>query len=659
MKQTVLYSLLALTFVMGACTYTMKIQDGAMAYERKQYAVAVNMLKKEYNKADTRLEKGRLAYLIGQSYNALHQSTDAINWYKIAYDNQYGVDALRDYAFALKANEQYKEAQIAFKDLGIEIGSPYEYRKEIRACEIAMEWAEEERPEYRVEILNFNSASSEYAPVLFGEDQLIITSDRDAATGDDTYNWTGQSFADLFVVDLSSNQVTSFDPIINSDANEGTISFSPTGNEVFFTRCDAPKEFDAYCKLMISEINEDGSWNTPKVAPFTKEGVNYMHPTVSEDGSTLFFSADDPEGWGGFDIYKSERQADGNWGEPKLLSRSINTSKDEQFPFIDQDTLYFSSDGHTGMGGLDIFKSYRLPSRNWAPPLNLKPPLNSGGDDFGLVIDRRQKNPDPNILATGYFSTRRIDGMGNDDIYRFEKIVPPPAPEPEGPVVYRNLLDVYVLEKIYADPTDPNSKVLGRRPLPGTELTISLGDEERSVTIDEEGKIRLELQDDALYNFFASKENYLVNEASFDASGLGKDPRRPEQLYELEIVLDKIFLDKEITLENIYYDFNEWYIRDDAQPTLNELSTILQRNPDIRIQLGSHTDCRGQDRYNETLSQRRAQSAVDYLIAQGIDASRLEAVGYGENEPAVDCICSRCSEDEHQANRRTTFKILQ
>ena len=276
------------------------------------------------------------------------------------------------------------------------------------------------------------------------------------------------------------------------------------------------------------------------------------------------------------------------------------------------------------------------------------------------MVDRRKSTQGQDILATGYFTSRRGD-VGGDDIYRFEQKILPPEPEPEVPenIVYKNTLDVYVVEKIYEDPDDPNSRVLGRRPLVGANLTIQLGREERSFEVGEEGKISLSLQQNSLYEFFAEKEGYLNNDAKFSSIGLPKDPRNPEQLYEVEILVEKIFANREIVLENIYYDFDESYIREDAKPTLNELASILVKNPEVIIQLGSHTDCRGPDGYNEDLSQRRAQAAVDYLIEQGIDASRLAALGYGENEPANDCLCNRCTEDEHQENRRTTFKIVQ
>ena len=179
------------------------------------------------------------------------------------------------------------------------------------------------------------------------------------------------------------------------------------------------------------------------------------------------------------------------------------------------------------------------------------------------------------------------------------------------------------------------------------------------MTVGEDGLFTLELNENTDYNFLASAENYLNNKAAFSTKGIGKDPENPMQRFEVEIVLDRIYLDQEIRLENIYYDYDKWDIRNDAKPTLDALTETLRLNPLIRIQLSSHTDCRGGEGYNEQLSQRRAQSAVDYLITKGIDAGRLSARGYGENQLEINCLCARCTEEEHQANRRTTFKILE
>ncbi|MEM9931641.1 MAG: flagellar motor protein MotB, partial [Bacteroidota bacterium] len=407
----------------------------------------------------------------------------------------------------------------AFRDLGLEIGSPYEYRKEIRACEVAAEWAEEKIKEYEITPLVINSAASDYAPSLYGDQGLVFTSDRSASTGEDEYNWTGESFSDLFILDLATDQVNSFPGDFNTEANEGTLALSADGKLLLFTRCTAPKGMDAFCKIMYSEQLTGGGWTVPIVLPFQKSGVNYMHPALSADGKTLFFSADDEEGWGGFDIYQVTRD-ENQWGEPQLLSRSVNSTADDQFPSLDADTLYFSSAGHTGLGGLDVFRSYQLPSGNWAPAFNLKTPVNSGSDDFGFIVDRRPGTQIDGALATGYFSSRRGE-VGSDDLYQYQKVVRPPVQE-EGPVeeiVYRNVLDIYVVEKIYADPGNPNSEVLGKRPLPGSQLTIQLGREEQTVEVGEEGKISLELQRNTLYDFFAQKEGYLNNDSKFSSIG--------------------------------------------------------------------------------------------------------------------------------------------
>lgn len=656
------WTILTLTISMlFGCKFTQKITSGKMAFERKQYAVAVDMLNKEYKKADSRVEKGKIAFLLAESYKKINKNSSAIDWYKKAYDNQYGVDALKEYSFALKKNEQYEEAMAAFKELGFEIGSPYEYRKEITACKIAIDWQKEGNlTGYEIEPANFNSTSAEYAPTPYLDNQIVFTSDRSSAQGDDTYNWTGGKFSDLFITKPSSNSVESFSSIINTPNNEGTIAFNSDYSEMYFSRCYDSEDVDYFCKLMHS-IKEGDSWTEPTVLEFIEPNVNYGHPTLSADGSSLYFSTDHPDGWGGYDIFVAERTPDG-WDTPRPLSRTINSDKDEKFPFMHNDTLYFASSGHTGMGGLDIFRSVKNNKNAWSPIYNLKAPINSGWDDFGYVVDPNFK-PSGDVLHEGYFTSSRVDGQGSDDIYSFIKRIPPPPPpkpvvENPEPIEYKLILDGYVLEKIYQFADDPNSKVLGRKPLLDSKVVIDINGKKETVTVDEEGKFTLELKEDTDYDFFGSHEGYFNNSAKFSSKGIAKDENNPIQKFEVEIVLDKIFKNKEITLDNIYYDFNQWNIRRDAEPTLNELASTLLQNPNIRIQMASHTDCRGKTNYNQTLSQRRAQSAVDYLISKGVDSERLQAKGFGKSAPAVDCLCSRCSEEEHQANRRTTFSVI-
>ncbi len=657
------FLLSAVILFFSTCSYTQKVRDGRTAFDRMQYSVAVRLLEKEYNQSKSRVEKGKLAFLIGESYKRLNKSPQTIRWYQIAYDNQYGADALREMAYALKRAERYDEAARAFKDLGIEIGSPYEYRREVNACDLAAGWKKAlASAEYAVELLDLSSGYADYAPVPFRGGRIVFTSDRPGGKGDAIYTWTGNKFSDLYIADPETNAVTLFEPGINTEDNEGTATFSSDFTEVIFTRCFGSKKEDAYCKLMAGDYR-NGTWSNPRMLDFVQDKVNYVQPSLSADGRFLYFSSNHPDGWGGYDIYVSERKG-GIWGEPQLLSRSVNTAGDEKFPFIDGDTLYFASDHHPGMGGLDIFRSYKMANGAWSPPYNLKPPINSGGDDFGFVVARRFPEG-AEVLETGYFSSTREDGLGNDDLYRYEKRLPPLLPPASDTLTKptadaaKMILDVYVLEKIFEKASDPNSRVLGRKPLAGAQAEMRLGKEAKVWTIDEGGSFSIELSENSEYVFLASKPGYLNNAASFSTKGIGVEPGVPEMRFELEIVLDRIFIDTEIRLENIYYDFDRWEIRDDAKPTLDKLARLLLINPGVRIQLGSHTDCRGNDRYNQDLSQKRAQSAVDYLIAKGIDPERLAAQGFGESVPEANCICNRCTEEEHQRNRRTTFKVLE
>jgi outer membrane protein OmpA-like peptidoglycan-associated protein/tetratricopeptide (TPR) repeat protein len=650
-------SLLLLLFLVASCTYTIKIRDGETAFDRKQYKVATDFYKKEFDKADRRSEKGKIAYQIGLSYNKIGEPDKALQWFKTSYDNGFGVDALKAYAYTLKENERYQEALETFEQLGFEIGSPYEYRKEVTACKVAIDWKKNISKNIEINQTEINTNSNDFGPVLFKENMLLISSDRNAATGDEQYPWTGKGYMDIFEADPQSGMVNPVFPFLNTEENEASIALNSDNTEVFFTRCSGDIDNVSYCKIFTSRFH-DNEWSLPVELEFQLPEINYIHPYLGHQDNILYFACNDPQGWGGYDIYFSERTP-GGWEAPKLMSRSINTEEDEAFPVVDNDTIYFASKGHTGMGGFDVFRSYKITTGSWSPPYNMLPPVNSGFDDFGFVLDRRNSLPE-NVLEIGYFSSNRLGGKGGDDIYLYKKNVPvePPVVEEEKPEEYHMYLDGYVIEKIFEKAEDPNSRVLGRKPLNNSKVIVEYNGQKKEYTSGEDGLFSFELEENTDYRFFASKDGYLNEEGRFSTKGIAKDPNRPEQRFEIELELDKIYLNKEITLENIYYDFDKWDIREDAKPTLNDLVRTMQLNPDMTIQLASHTDCRGSDRYNLDLSQKRAQSAVDYLIQNGIQSDRLVARGFGESSPAVGCNCTRCTEDEHQANRRTTFTIL-
>ena len=401
---------------------------------------------------------------------------------------------------------------------------------------------------------------------------------------------------------------------------------------------------------------QDGSWTEPELVDFFNGNVNEVQPCLSPSGEELYFAADHPDGWGGYDLYYVKKEGINGWSEPQILGRNINTTGNENFPTMQEDTLYFSSDYRPGMGGLDIFKTYRLASGKWSSAKNVKHPINSGADDFGLILLPKGKLP-KGVVRKGYFSSNR---NGSDDILGYTQMKTKKKKPKETLVVdYTWVLDGFVLEKIFENPDDPNSKYLGRRPIEMAKVDVVFDGKKEHFTVGKDGAFTMVLSEDTDYEIIAYKDGYLKNKVFFSTKDIGRDPEQPEQHFEVEVVLDKIYQDREIVLDNIYYDFNKYNIRKDAEPTLNELVKVLKLNPNIKIELGSHTDCRGGDAYNANLSQQRAQSVVDYLQTKGISASRLFAIGYGATKPAVNCKCSQCTEEEHQRNRRTTFKIVE
>ncbi len=646
-----------------SCSYTQKITDGTTAYELKRYHEAVPLLTKEYNRTKSRVDQGKLAYMLGESYAAQHQPADALDWYRRAYDYQFGPQALEAYAEMLMQTEQYTAALAAYKELGIEIGSRYQYRRQMQAAQLALEF-DESRARYAVEAQNYGNGASAYGPSFAGDDALFISTDKRVSEADakTAYAWTGRSYSDLYLQPTNGAAAEPLDERINGEFNEGAAALSPDGEQLAFTRCAPLGTETGYCQLYIAE-REGDIWSEPQPLTFQEDEINYMHPAWSADGSVLYYSSNHPDGVGGYDLYMVEKMPPHDWSAPVRLPRTINTIGNEQWPSVKGDSLFFSSDGHAGFGGLDIYRVYPVGSDVWSTPTNLMPPLNSGGDDFSITWS-------PAALRggkpTGYFSSSR--GAGLDQIFKFELLPPPPPPAVdttarrdslEAKRMPRWLLTINVVEPIRTDPSNPSSQKLGLKPLESAALTASTDSVTSELTVVEPGVWQLELKAGRDYRFLANAPNYLAKDGSFSTRDMRAIAGAPNQDFEIEIELSRIFAGREIVLDDIYYDFDKADIRSDAEPTLRELARDLQLNPEVRIRLGSHTDCRGQESYNRALSQRRAESAVQFLIAQGIEASRLEAVGYGEDVARTDCACSRCTEEEHQLNRRTTFAILE
>lgn len=652
-------------FTFSSCTYTERIRDGKTAYARKQFNVAIPMLSKEFNNAKDIAQKGELAYMLGESYRRTHQSQAASDWYKKAQSNRFGKDTDIKHARMLQQLQEYDEARRAFQNAGRYAGDARMYREQMIACNKAKQWLKDaDKNLYKIESLETNNKATDFSPVIYGEGKLIITSDRSESVGKENYQWTGEKFFDFFLLDTKNETVEPFDAGFNREYHQGAPTFSTDKNQVFFTECGSEEKIAVdYCKIMYSK-KDSGTWSDPVSIDLGEEDLNYLHPCISEDGKLLVFACNDDKGFGGYDLYYSIKighDDEEKWSAPLNMGSKINTAGNDVYPFLDKDTLYFSSDGQPGMGGLDIFRTYKKFQR-WQWPQNLRAPINSGGDDFGFILD----NMSPltgGVIHQGYFSSNREGGKGSDDIYSFQQLSPPPPDTTKivlpPQIILAINLNGLVKEKIFNEPGNPNSGISSLENLMGVSVHISTEDTAFTVGSDIDGTFYIALDTATDYHFKATKSGYFNEIADISTKGIVLNETHPDTTLTVEIIMEKIITNQEITIDNIYYDYDDDKIREDAKKPLDSLIIILKQNPQISIQLSSHTDCRGQNGYNEKLSQRRAESAVRYLIQNSIDAGRLKAKGYGENKLEVECKCSDCTDEEHQRNRRTTFLILE
>jgi peptidoglycan-associated lipoprotein len=649
-------------WIVPSCVFTEKVRDGRTAYDRKQYSVAVQLFSKEYEQTRDNREKAIIAYYLAESYQKVHNNHQSMQWYGQASRLGLGYEATLGLARTLKSEERYEEAILAYRKAGQERGDERAFNGEINMCQIAMEWFKNsDNSDYKIKRLAINSPQNDYSPFPIEGGQLVFTSDRAQSSGSEIYKWTGRKYATLFLANVITNRVELFDQTFISVHNEGNFIVNKDGSKAAFVRCDPSGSPDQYCKIYYL-FKDRNIWTEPIEAEFTEEGINYVYPAFSDDGRLLFFSANFPNNQGGFDLYVSEFN-NGIWQDPAPLSSRINSVADEISPFIYGDTLYFSSNMESGMGGLDIYMTYLDNQGNWVPPINLKAPINSGADDFGFILDTHSKLKDDQ-LQVGYFTSSRKGGAGLDDIYFFEKKVPvvlddfiaKDSFDVEKVVITLNLI---TQEKEFEVPNDPNSPVKFRKPKGNVGVIIFENGELISETkTDQIGNLRMSLSLDKTYEFIGSASDYLSNKTTVSTLNL-RETLQGDTILQARLLLEPIFYNKEIVLQDIYYDFDRWEIRDDAKPTLNELADLLSINPNLLIQLASHTDCRGSEEYNQELSQRRAQSVVNYLISKNISAERLRAKGFGESQPAINCsVCEDCTEEEHQINRRTTFAII-
>lgn len=619
--------------VMASCSATNK---ATKSFESGEYSDAIYQYEKSLKPEDPESN-----FLLAEAYRKSNRIQEAEPYYMAAIDA--GIEdesAHYFYAVALKANDDVNRANKVLEDY---------LKKGKDDAVVALAERElnnlsqlpdiETRVNYfRVRNLEaINSKFAEYSP-FYSSGKLYFTSNHH---GGKIYKGTGTPFTDIFVVNTRGAKVDiatleELSPIINEpNVNLGSITMSKNGNTVIFAKGNSGKSSGP------SEVNlyftryRNGTWQTPRPLSINGQDTWDSTPSLSPDGATLYFSSNREGGFGGLDIYTASLNRRGRWVDVRNMGEHVNTPGNEIFPYVGgTGKLYFSSDGWPGFGGLDIFEATR--EGGHIKLENLGAPINSNADDFGLFLF----NP-----SRGFFTSNRKGGKGDDDIYTFVN-------------------------------DDPNLKIVNYW-LTGTTLThdekdnlvplsntkVVLRDTENEI-IDEkftqvDGKYRFRVFSEESYYLVAEKEDYFTSRIDFSTIGKSVDRTELKDMitnveFEVDLPLDQIVVDKAIVLNNIYYDLNKADIKSEAAIELDKLVTLMKDNPTINIELSSHTDVRSSHDYNMSLSQRRAQSAVNYLASQGIEGRRMIAKGYGETKLIIE---DAQTEEQHQVNRRTEFKV--
>jgi len=636
------------------------------------YLASCSMGKRAMKKGDKRLKYGEFEYSIdyyqkairnnynvgeanfkiGEAYRLSNRLKEAEPYYQAAINQDYEEeDAYYFYGLALKSNEKYEEARQELQDyLGF---AENEEIRELAQNEvdnlIKLKEIRNKESYYRVKNLELiNSPDAEYSPVyLNGE--LYFTSSR---YGGKVYKATGDSFTNLYKVKtrgaiVDSTTITSLGDNINSpNTNDGCIAFSPDGQTMVFAKGNSGRRKGAEdVDLYISRFRR-GGWSEPELMRISDGKAWDSTPTFSRDGRTLFFASTRRGSIGGTDLYAATKNRRGRWSNVRNLGPVINTAGNEMFPYQASDgSLYFSSNGHPGLGGLDMLVARREGGKMVVE--NVGPPINSSSDDFGLFLYTPDK---------GFFTSNREGGRGDDDIYTFINNDP-----------NLKIINYYLTGVTYTIDEDGTEKIL-----PNTTVKLYGANDEmlNEALTGRDGKFLFRVYPEEDYLLMGEKPEYFTSRANFSTVGKTIPKESLNQLetnkvFETKIVLDQIVMDKAIVLENIYYDLDEDYIRADAAVELDKLVTVLEDNPEIKIELSSHTDSRQTAAYNDDLSKRRAQSAVEYISSKGIDADRLIARGYGESQLLISdeeinkLPTEEAREQAHQRNRRTEFKVIE
>ena len=627
-----------------------KLSDAEEKQRIGEYYEAAAIYRKVYTKTSPKKRdlRGYIAYRMAECNRLINNTAKATSAYMnaIRYDYPDSTVYLR-MGQMLQKTGRYPEA-IKNYDIYME-NDPSNLLaiNGIQGCELAPGW-KKNPTRYEVRRMDkFNSRRGEFSPMLAGDkyDQLYFASSRSKDKDAKVSAITGQNNNNLFLVKQDEKGAwlapVELEDEVNTEYDEGTPSFSPDGNTMYYTYCAQDPEGPRTAEIYIS-TRSSAKWGKGTRATIVKDSVTALgHPSISPDGKYLYFVSDAVGGFGGKDIFRA-RVAGNDFGPMENLGEEINTPGDEMFPYVrDSVTLYFASNGHPGMGGLDLFKATQDSTGKWKVE-NLGAPINSMADDFGITFAGKEER--------GFFCSNRNDARGYDHIYSFER--PTITIFIEGIV---NDVDEYPIE-------DATVRIVGK-----DGLNVK-------APVKKDGTYRVELERDIRYVMMASARGYLNQNYE-----LHTGPEEKNETYIVDFFLSAI--SKPVVIDNIFYDFDKATLRPESKKALDEMIKMLNDNPNVTIELGAHTDRKGTDQYNERLAQRRAQSVVDYLIAGGIEAARLEAKGYGESVPKTinkkmakqfdflkegdvlteEFILALPPEQQEiadQINRRTEFKVL-
>ena len=671
-KSLYLTMLLAATLLLlTGCGAEQAMKKGDRFYALGEYFDASSQYKKAYAQTPNkeRQLRGQRALKLADCYRRINYTQKAIAAYNNAIRYKQG-DSLTLFYLAqqLMKNGNYKEAAKqyqAFLDSLQGDNSKFTLvysqlaKTGLRSAQQAPEW-KKRGSDYTVKRENFfNSRRADYSPMLSGEEnnQLFFTSTRNQAKGDEYSGITGTKNGDIFVSTKDDKgkwqKPEVIDSELNTDFDEGVCSFSPDGRTMYLTQCKTDPDFPRYAAIVTSS-RSDAAWSKANELKLTRDTLSaYAHPAVSPDGQWLYFVSDMPGGMGGYDIWRVRLTTSGTGGVENL-GAPVNTPGDEMFPtFRPNGDLYFSSNGHEGMGGLDIYIAKVVDNVSANDSLVHRTsgytvthpgfPLNSQGDDFGMTFE--------GLKNQGYFSSNRGDAKGWDHIYSFY-----------NPEIVQTVKG-WVYEKDGYELPSAQVYMVGND---GTNLKLSVkGD----------GSFTQEIRPGVDYVFLGTCKGFLNHQEQ-----LRVEPVKKSEEYVLQFPLANIMAP--VLIDNIFYDFDKATLRPESKEALDQLVKLLEENPNVTIELSAHTDYRGSAEYNKRLSQRRAESVIRYLIEHGIAADRLTPVGYGKERPKevrrkltekypflkegdvlTEEYVKALSEEEqqeacNQLNRRTEFRVL-